>query len=143
MIRLNSMLAIGAVSILALTGCNTEKAATSAADSVVQNTTGVTSAAKDKVTGSVSGFTGLQDVVASTKTAVEAGDFATAQTEIGKFEGFWSTVEDGVKAKSSPTYDAIEASVSGVEEAVKSSNKPKAIDSLKALDAAVTTAAKS
>lgn len=142
MIRFNSMLAIGAVSILALTGCNTEKAATGAADSVVQNTTGVTSAAKEKVTGAVSGFTGLKGVVASTKTAVEAGDFPAAQTEIAKFEGFWSTVEDGVKAKSSPTYDAIETNVSSVEEAVKSSDKPKAIDSLKALDDTVATASK-
>jgi hypothetical protein len=143
MIRLNSMLAIGAVSILALTGCNAaEKSATNAADSVVQNTTGAASAAKDKVAGAVSGFTGLKDVVASTKTAVEAGDFAKAQTEIAKFEGFWATVEDGVKAKSSAAYDAIETSVSGVEEAVKSSDKPKAMDSLKALGDAVATAAK-
>jgi high-affinity Fe2+/Pb2+ permease len=142
MIRLNSMLAIGAVSILALTGCNTEKAKTDAADSVVQNTTGVTSAVQDKVTGAVSGFTGLKGVVTSTKTAVEAGDFATAQTEIAKFEGFWATVEDGVKAKSSATYDAIETNMSGVEEAIKASDKPKAMDSLKALDDAVTTAAK-
>jgi tRNA A37 methylthiotransferase MiaB len=142
MIRLNSMLAIGAVSILALTGCNAEKAQTDAANSVVQNTTGVTSAAKDKVTGAVSGFTGLKGVVASTKAAVEAGDFAKAQTEIAKFEGFWATVEDGVKSKSSPAYDAIETNVSGVEEAVKSSDKPKAMDSLKGLDDAVATAAK-
>ncbi|MCY7284905.1 MAG: DUF4363 domain-containing protein [Cyanobacteria bacterium CAN_BIN43] len=142
MIRFNSMLAIGAVSILALTGCNTEKAATDAADSVVQNTAGVTSAAKEKVTGAVSGFTGLKSVVASTKTAVEAGDFPAAQAEIAKFEGFWSIVEDDVKAKSSPTYDAIETSVSGVEESVKASDKPKAMDSLKALDDAVATASK-
>jgi hypothetical protein len=143
MIRLNSMLAIGVIGILALSGCSAaEKSATNAADSVVQNTTGVTSAAKDKVTGAVSGFTGLKSVVASTKAAVEAGDFATAQTEIAKFEGFWSTVEDDVKAKSSPTYDAIETNVSGVEEATKSSDKPKAMDSLKALDDAVATASK-
>lgn len=143
MIRFNSILAIGAVSILALTGCNTEKVATDAANSVVKNTTGVTSAAQDKVTGAVSGFTGLKSVVASTKTAVEAEDFAIAQTEIAKFEGFWATAEDGVKAKSSANYDAIETNVSGAEEAIKSSDKPKAMDSLNALDAAVTTAANS
>jgi hypothetical protein len=143
MIRLNSMLAIGIVGILALTGCSAaEKSATNAADSVVQNTTGVTSAAKDKVTGDVSGFTGLKGVVASTKTAVEAGDFTTAQTEMAKFEGFWSTVEDGVKAKSSAAYDTIEAGVSGVEDSVKSSDKSKAMNSLKALDDAIATAAK-
>lgn len=142
MIRFNSMLAIGAVSVLALTGCNTEKATTDAANSVVQNTTGVISSAKDKVTGAVSGFTALKGVVANTKTAVESEDFPTAQTEIAKFEGFWTIVEDDVKAKSSPTYDAIETSVSGVEESVKASDKPKAMDSLKALDDAVATASK-
>ena len=142
MVRFSSMLAIAAVSILALTGCNTEKVTTDAADSVVQNTTGIISAAKDKATGAVSGFTALKGAIASTITAVEAGDFATAQTEIAKFEGFWATAEDGVKAKSSATYDAIETNVSGAEEAIKSSDKPKAMDSLKALDDAVATASK-
>jgi ribosomal protein S20 len=142
MIRFNSMLAIATVSILAITGCNTEKVATDAADSVVKNTTGVISAAQDKVTGAVSGFTGLKTVVANTKTAVEAEDFAKAQTDIAQFEGFWATVEDGVKAKSSATYDVIETNVSGVEDAVNSSDKAKAMGALNALDEAVSTAAK-
>ena len=142
MIRFNLMLAIGAVGILALTGCSPEKTASDASKSVVENTTGVTSAAKDKVTGAVSGFTGLKSVVANTKAAVEAGDFSKAQAEMSKFEGFWATVEDGVKAKSGPAYDAIETNVSGVEEAVKSSDKAKAMTSLTALDDSVTTASK-
>jgi hypothetical protein len=142
MMRLNLMLAIGAISILALTSCSPEKTASDASKSVVENTTGVTSAAKDKVTGAVSGFTGLKSVVANTKAAVEAGNFSKAQTEIAKFEGFWATVEDGVKAKSAPAYDAIETNVSGVEEAVKSSDKSKAMNSLTALDESVATASK-
>jgi high-affinity Fe2+/Pb2+ permease len=143
MIRLNQMLAIGAVSILALTGCNAaEKTAQTTADPAVQSPASTTSAMKDNVTSAVSGFTGLQGVVTNTKAAVEAGDFAKAKTEMEKFEGFWSTVEDGVKAKSSATYDAIETNVSSVEDAIKSSDKAKATSAITALDSAVSTAAK-
>jgi high-affinity Fe2+/Pb2+ permease len=143
MIRLNQMLAVGAIGILSLTGCTaTEEANKSAADSVVANTQGTVDAAKDKVTSAVSGFTGLNDVVTNTKAAVEAEDFAKAGTELGKFEGFWATIEDGVKAKSSATYDAVETNVSSAEDAIKASDKDKALSALAALGTAVTEATK-
>jgi hypothetical protein len=143
MIRFNQMLVVSAIGILALTGCAaTEQATNSAADSVVANTQGKVDAAKNDITTAMSGYIGLNDVVTNTKAAVEAGDFAKAGTELGKFEGFWATVGDAVKAKSAATYDAVEASVSNAEAAIKASDKAKALTALNALGNAVTAATK-
>jgi high-affinity Fe2+/Pb2+ permease len=138
MIRPN-LLAIGLVSLLALTSCNKAEQATTPA---VKSVTDVTSAVKDKVDGAVSGFTNLTGVVTNTKAAVDAGDFGKAKTEFGKFEGFWAKVEDGVKSKSPAAYDAIETNVKSVEKAVASADKAKATDALKALGTAIVTATK-
>jgi high-affinity Fe2+/Pb2+ permease len=140
MIRPN-LLAIGLVSLLALTSCNKAEQATTPAGKSV---TDVTSAAKDKdkVDGAVSGFTNLTGVVTNTKAAVDAGDFGKAKTEFGKFEGFWAKVEDGVKSKSPAAYDAIETNVKSVEKALASADKAKATDALKALGTAIATATK-
>jgi hypothetical protein len=145
MIRFKQMLALlgsaaATIGILALTGCNA--APTAPSDSPVKTQMDKIDAMKEQVTGAVAGFKGLNDVVASTKTAVEAGDFTKAQAEFGKFEGFWATVEDGVKSKSPQTYDAIETAMGNVEGSIKASDKTKAMDALKALGDAVLTAGK-
>lgn len=89
-------------------------------------------------------FAGLHSVVKQTQAAVKTGDFAQAKTEFAKFEEFWSKVEDGVKAKASKTYDAIEESSDGINGELKAAKPDKAkLDStLKTLDQAVTTAEK-
>ena len=140
MIRPN-LLAIGLVSLLALTSCNKAEKATTA-DPAGKSITDATSAVKDKVEGAVSGFTNLTGVVTNTQAAVDAGDFSKAKTEFGKFEGFWAKVEDGVKSKSPAAYDAIETNVKSVEKALASADKAKAKDALKALGTAIVTATK-
>ncbi|HEY9642286.1 MAG TPA: hypothetical protein V6C57_17495 [Coleofasciculaceae cyanobacterium] len=88
-------------------------------------------------------FGEMATVVSNTTAAVNAGDFAKAQTEIDKFESPWSKVEDGVKAKSSDTYNAIEESVDNIKSALKGADKAKALAALKSLGESVNTAAKS
>jgi high-affinity Fe2+/Pb2+ permease len=140
MIRFN-LLTIALVGTLTLTGCKGDnKSAT--VDTAVKSTTDMASTVKDKATGAMTGFTGLTGAISATKTAVETGDFAKAKTEVAKFEGYWSKVEDGVKAKSPATYDAIETSMKNVQKAVDSSDKTKALDALKSFGSAVTSAAK-
>ncbi len=140
MIRFN-LLTIALVGMLALTGCKAaDKSAT--VDTAVKTTTDMASTVKDKATGAMTGFTGLTGAISATKTAVETGDFAKAKTEVAKFEGYWSKVEDGVKAKSPAMYDAIETSMKNVQKAVDSSDKTKALDALKSFGSAVASAAK-
>jgi uncharacterized protein YjaZ len=81
-----------------------------------------------------SGYPQLLGVVANTKAAVEAKDFAKAQQEFDKFEGVWSQVEDGIKAKSSQTYDGIEQDMDNIKSALKASEADKASKSLQSLN---------
>jgi hypothetical protein len=195
MIRLN-LLAIGLVSILALTSCKTAetpptadsagKAMTDATNTAKDKATDVAGAAKDKATEAAgaakdaagaakdkateaagaakdaagaakdkattaagkltgtapAGVASLTGVVTKTRTAIDAGDFEKAKMEISQFEGAWSKVEDGVKAKSPAAYDAIETSMKDTTGAVNAEDKPKALAALKALDNAVALAAK-
>jgi high-affinity Fe2+/Pb2+ permease len=140
MIRFN-LLTIAVVGMLTLTGCNTDDKAANI-DTAVKTTTDLASTVKDKATGAVAGFTGLNSAISATKAAIETGDFATAKTEVAKFEGYWSKVEDDVKAKSPAVHEAIEISMKNVEKAVNSSDKTKALDALKSFGSVVTSVAK-
>jgi predicted outer membrane protein len=141
MIRFN-LLTIAVVGLLVLTGCQTDDKTVNI-DTAVKDTTDLANAVKDKATSAMTGFTGLSSAISATKTAVETGDFAKAKTEVAKFEGYWSKVEDDVKAKSPAVYEAIETSMKTVETAVNSSDKTKALDALKSFGSVVTSAAKS
>jgi ribosomal protein S20 len=140
MIRFN-LLTIAVVGLLAITGCQTNDK-TANIDTAIKDTTDLANAVKDKATNAMTGFTGLTSAISATKTAVETGDFAKAKTEVAKFEGYWSKVEDDVKAKSPAVYEAIETSMKTVETAVNSSDKTKALDALKSFGSVVTSAAK-
>lgn len=140
MIRFN-LLTIAVVGLLALTGCKTDDKVANI-DTAVKDTTDLANTVKDKATSALTGFTGLTGAISATTTAVETGDFAKAKTEVAKFEGYWSKVEDDVKAKSPAVYEAIETSMKTVETAVNSSDKTKALDALKSFGSVVTSAAK-
>jgi putative protein kinase ArgK-like GTPase of G3E family len=81
------------------------------------------------------GFTGLQQVVDNTTSAIEADDFAKAKQEFGQFETYWQTVEDGVKAKSASTYKIIEDEMDNVTNGLRAPNpnKAKLLANLKSL----------
>ncbi len=135
-IRFTHLLIIGAIGILALTGCNNTETTTS---SPAQ-----TSASPVATLASSAGYPGLIGVVSSTKTAVEAGDFTRAKTEFAKFEDNWKPVEDGIKAKSSNSYEAIETSLDTVNAEFKGAapNKEKVLAALNSMETDINKASK-
>jgi hypothetical protein len=164
--RSNVLAAIGTagmVSLLTLTGCS------SGADKATSETSPSTAASPDAMASpstaaspdamaaspgaspamsgsamSDSKTAGMKQVVASTTAAVEAGDFAKAKTEFGQLEGHWSKIEDGVKEKSSDTYNKIEDTTTAVNSALNEAqpSKDKTLAALKSLDEAIAGADK-
>lgn len=82
------------------------------------------------------GFTGMQEVITKTTSAVTAGDVVQAKAEFEQFETYWSKVEDGVKAKAPQTYKTIEEGMDNVEIALKTkpADQTKTLASLTALN---------
>lgn len=142
--RIKQLLALGVagmISTAALAGCTTSETtskttAEAPTGSGVPAQTAQTAQTAGQTTGSTSG---LQQVVASTRTAVEAGDFNKAKTEFDQFETAWKPIEDGIKAKSPQGYDAIEANMDKVGNALNSSDKTQALASLQSLEQAIAT----
>ena len=164
-IALSAIGTVGMVSLLALTGCSGsgDKATTSEASPSAMSSPDAMAAspsaaaspdamasspgASPAMSGSAmsdSKTAGMKQVVASTTAAVEAGDFAKAKTEFGQLEGHWSKIEDGVKEKSSETYNKIEDTTSAVNSALKEAqpSKDKTLAALKSLDEAIAGADK-
>lgn len=129
--RIQSLL-IGGVAVFMLASCSTQKQANQPTE------TSVPTAEKP----TADGFTTLQQVVNKTQTAVTAGNFEQAKTEFGKFEDSWKTVEDGVKGKSSKTYDAIEEGMDNVSKGIKDKSKENTLTALKSLSTSLVSAAK-
>lgn len=127
--RPSFVLIIGAISLLSLVGCNSDKVADT------QTSPEASQGSSVGATGSQSGFNSLLGVVSNTKAAVEAGNFAKAKDEFNKFEGNWNKVEDGVKAKSPTSYKAIEDNADQVNGELKAStpNKAKVLTALQSL----------
>ena len=121
MINFNRILAVSAVTLIALTGCN--KPSDTATNTPAA--TPATPAASPVSAPAAANYSGLLSVVTKTKAAVNAGDFAKAKTEFGQFEDNWEKVEDGIKAKSDKSYKAIEDSMGKAEKALKESKPDK------------------
>jgi uncharacterized lipoprotein NlpE involved in copper resistance len=138
MLNLNRLPIVLSLSLLALAGCNngTEQANTIS--------TSTSSPIATTSTESTAGYGTLLTVVAKTKTATEAGNFGDAKKEFGKFEASWGKVEDGIKSKSSKSYDAIEKSLDEVNSLLKESKpaKEKLITALKSLETNIQAAPK-
>ncbi|WAL59953.1 hypothetical protein [Thermocoleostomius sinensis] len=138
MVHLKQMMvfgAIGIVSLATLAGCNSAPPATTAA-SPRESSSFVAGSTK-------AGFDELRNVIVNTRGAVEAGDFAKARADFAQFEDFWKQVEDGVKAKSASTYDAIEQSMDQINGELKTSQPNQAIilSALQSLEANVNSVA--
>lgn len=120
-------LAIG-ITILSLTSCGKPEAATTP-------TPATEAAAPAK--SDAAGFAALQGVVDKTTAAVVAKKLDVAKQEFDKFEASWKPVEDGVKAKSSAGYNAIEEGIDGVNKGIKDKNEANITSSLQSLSKAI------
>ncbi|MEH1943137.1 MAG: DUF4363 domain-containing protein [Nostoc sp.] len=138
--RLVYIIPVTAIALLTLVGCNSEQKSATQTPTTTE-TTAATAVSKTPVT-TQGGFNTLVGVVSNTKTAVSAGNFDKAQQEFNKFENSWSKVEDGVKTKSSKTYNVIEDTATQVKGALKAKDKAKALKGLQTLDTNIATVSK-
>ncbi|PMB48970.1 DUF4363 domain-containing protein [Fischerella thermalis CCMEE 5205] len=138
--RLIYIIPLTAIGLLTLAGCNSAQQSTTQTPATTETTGGTT------VSGTLGttqgGFDALSSVVSNTKTAVEVGNFDKAQQEFDKFENAWVKVEDGVKTKSSKTYNAIEDAATQVKNSLKAKDKVKALEGLQTLNTNIATVSK-
>ncbi len=134
-IRFGHVLIVGAISILALTGCNNT--------TTTQSSPGESNASPIATSASTT-YPGLLAVVSTTKASVEAGDYAKAKTEFAKFEDNWKPIEDGIKAKSSDGYTAIEDSLDKTNGELNGSqpNKDKVLADLQVMETNINNVSK-
>jgi hypothetical protein len=106
MARFNQILVLSALSLLTLAGCDSAKEA-----STPQNSPSAVPATvkTDKATPVIN-YPELSGLVFYTKNAVQAGNFAKARTDFGKFENAWKKAGDGIKAKALKSYNELEES---------------------------------
>ncbi|MEH2347561.1 MAG: DUF4363 domain-containing protein [Nostoc sp.] len=138
--RLIYIIPVTAIGLLTLVGCNSDQKSTTQTPATTE-TTAATTGSKTPV-ATQGGFDTLVGVVSSTKTAVQAGKFDIAQQEFNKFENAWSKVEDGVKTKSSKTYNVIEDTATQVKGSLKAKDKAKSLKGLQTLNTNIATVSK-
>jgi hypothetical protein len=82
---------------------------------------------------------GLKDNAAAAITAVKAGDFKAAQTEITKLQESWGKVSEMVKTNSSGSYEKVSTTLKTVQTELKAPNpdKTKVMADLTSLSSAV------
>jgi hypothetical protein len=142
MARLNQILVVGAVTLLALTGCDGAQEASTPKTSPSQIPAAVSTSDK---AASPASYQELSGVVSNTKAAVQTGNFAKAKTEFDKFETAWKKVEDGIKKKSPKSYDAVEDTAEKVMAELKTTNpsKDKVLPQLQSLEQTISSIPKS
>ncbi|MEH2200681.1 DUF4363 domain-containing protein [Nostoc sp.] len=138
--RLIYIIPVATIGLLTLVGCNSDQKSTTQTPATTE-TTAATTGSKTPV-ATQGGFDTLVGVVSNTKTAVQAGKFDTAQQEFNKFENAWSKVEDGVKTKSSKTYNVIEDTATQVKGSLKAKDKAKSLKGLQTLNTNIATVSK-
>jgi hypothetical protein len=147
MVRFNQMGLIGVISLLVLAGCNQAQqspqtppasGANSSAPSVPASPDAATTLPQTTQADDDTLLLNVLDI----RAAVEAGDFAKAQTEFDEFDESWEKVEDGIKDKSPDGYTAIEESMDAVRAALNEAqpNNEKVFAALQELEANVISA---
>ena len=133
MARFNQILVISALTLLALTGCDSQASTPKTSPAEIPTATAVSTSDK---AASPAKYAELLGVVTNTKAAVQTGNFAKAKTEFDKFENAWKKVEDGIKAKSRKSYDAVEETTEKVMAELKKSkpNKDQVLAQLQSLE---------
>jgi hypothetical protein len=124
MARLNQILVVSAVTLLALTGCDSAKQASTPKTSPSEVPAATAVSASDKAASPASNAE-LVSVVTNTKAAVQTGNFPKAKTEFDKFENAWKKVEDGIKKIAPKSYDAVEETAEKVMAELKKSQPSK------------------
>lgn len=145
MVNFNRILAVSAVILIALAGCNkSEPTATTTTTPAATPSAPAASPVSAPAATTSGTYSGVLGVVTKTKTAINAGDFAKANTEFSQFEDNWEKVEDGIKAKSDKSYKAIEDSADNVEKALKQSkpDKQKVLTELNSIETSLNSVAK-
>ncbi|HYX14401.1 MAG TPA: DUF4363 domain-containing protein [Nostoc sp.] len=138
--RLIYIISVTAITLVTLVGCNSDQKSTTQAPATTETTAG-TAVSKTTV-ATQGGFKTLVSVLSNTKTMVQGGNFDKAQQEFNKFENSWFKVEDGVKTKSSKTYNLIEDAATQVKGALKAKDKAKAVKGLQTLDTNIASVSK-
>ncbi|MEG4804524.1 hypothetical protein QUB63_27320 [Microcoleus sp. ARI1-B5] len=143
MARLNQIIVLSTLTLLALTGCDSAKQASTPQASPSEIPAGT--AVKTEQSTSQGNYTELLSVVTNTKAAVQTGNFAKAKTEFDKFENAWKKVEDGIKAKAPKSYDAVEDTTEKVMDELKKSkpSKEQVLAQLQSLEKTIATIPKS
>ncbi|HEY9825762.1 MAG TPA: hypothetical protein V6D19_09965 [Stenomitos sp.] len=142
MIR-SQLLLIGTLTVLGLTSCGSPQSSTPEASAPASEASSPAMQASSS-RAAASGFTALKDITTKTEASVKAQKFNDAKTEFDKFEESWKTVEDGVKSKSSQTYNSIEENLDTVIAELKNSkpDQTKLLTALQALSNNMASAAK-
>jgi len=132
------LLLVGSLALLGLSSCGDPQAS-------APETSSTAAVKTEAAANPAAGFTALQNVTEKTTAAVKAEKFDQAKADFEKFEDSWKTVEDGVKVKSSKTYDAIEAGLDSVNGELKNKqpDKAKMLAALQSLSQSIVTASKS
>lgn len=133
------------LTLLALTACNnpnqpaansTQSPAATTQTATSPETLASSAATADPKTT----FALMKKIVAKTTAAVKAGNFGKAQQEFQNFDdGYWSKVEDGVKAKSAKTYKQVEDDIDDITNGLKATqpNKAKILTALQSLSKSI------
>ena len=144
MARLNHILVVSAVTLLALAGCDSGQQASTPKTSPSQIPAATAVNTSDKAASPAS-YAELVSVVTNTKAAVQTGNFTKAKSEFDKFENAWKKVEDGIKAKAPKSYDAVEETTEKVMTALKKTqpSKDQVLAQLQSLEKTINSIPKS
>jgi hypothetical protein len=145
MARLNQILVVGALTLLALAGCDGAQEASTPKTSPSQIPAAATAASTSDKAASPASYAELLSVVTNTKAAVQTGNFAKAKTEFDKFETAWKKVEDGIKKTSPKSYDAVEETAEKVMAELKKTkpSKDQVLAQLQSLEKTISSIPKS
>lgn len=145
MTGVNQILVVSAVTLLALTGCDSGQQASTPKTSPAESPAATAAASTSDKAASPASYAELLAVVTNTKAAVQTGNFAKAKTEFDKFETSWKKVEDGIKKIAPKSYDAVEETTEKVMAELKNPkpSKDKVLAQLESLEKTVSSIPKS
>jgi uncharacterized phage infection (PIP) family protein YhgE len=121
------------------TAKNAADTAKNAADTA-KNAAGTAAEMAGKAMGMKDGVMGMKDGIAAAQTAIKAGDFQAAQTEVTKLKESWGKISETVEKQSGVSYKTINDGLANVETSLKDAkpDKDKVVSQLQSLTTTVT-----